>query len=210
MNERQEHLKPMRRIPYHGEGRAAKEATQSKKLEGVAKDLLNNQPIDYSFRKLTTLTTLTELELSIPNFIMDNSENTKEEAYTAAYMDFYKSRESHMNTLVSKLSSSLCTGSTSTDEGNPGVAAPPKKHFPPITIENVANQVALLKHLQNITNLKLEAKLIGTKLRIYPQMDYAYHCIRKYTDENSLEEYTYMLPEDKKLRLVVAHGHTSR
>ncbi|GFS47318.1 hypothetical protein TNIN_139191 [Trichonephila inaurata madagascariensis] len=83
---------------------------------------------------------------------------------------------------------------TSTANGNPGVAAPPEKHhLPPITIDNVANQAALLKHLQDITKLKLEAKLIGTKLRIYPQTASAYHLIRKHIDENSLEAYTYML-----------------
>ncbi|GFY30266.1 nucleic-acid-binding protein from transposon X-element [Trichonephila clavipes] len=92
---------------------------------------------------------------------------------------------------------------TSTDNGHTGVAAPPKKHVPPITIDNVTNQAVLLKHLQDITKVKLEAKLIGTKLRIYPQMAYAYHRIRKYMDENSLEAYTYKLPEDKILRFVI-------
>ncbi|GFX28827.1 nucleic-acid-binding protein from transposon X-element [Trichonephila clavipes] len=53
------------------------------------------------------------------------------------------------------------------------------------------------------TLLKLEAKLIGTKLRIFPQTAHAYHLIRKYVEENSLESYTYILPEDKKLRLVI-------
>ncbi|GFW19567.1 hypothetical protein TNCV_1604591 [Trichonephila clavipes] len=58
--------------------------------------------------------------------------------------------------------------STSTDNGAPGTAAPPKKHHvPPITIDNVSNQAGLLKHLQGLTNLKLEPKLIGTKLREY-------------------------------------------
>ncbi|GFU79597.1 hypothetical protein TNCV_1890891 [Trichonephila clavipes] len=84
--------------------------------------------------------------------------------------------------------------STSTDSGVPGTAAPPKKHHvPPITIDNVSNQAGLLKHLQGLTNLKLEAKLIGTKLRIYPQTAYAYHLIRKYVNENNLESFTYIL-----------------
>ncbi|GFY26320.1 nucleic-acid-binding protein from transposon X-element [Trichonephila clavipes] len=94
--------------------------------------------------------------------------------------------------------------STSTDNGVPDTAAPPKKHHvPPITIDNVSNQAGLLKHLQSLTNLKLEAKLIGTKLRIYPQTAYAYHLIRKYVNENNLESFTYILPEEKKLRLVI-------
>ncbi|GFQ80816.1 nucleic-acid-binding protein from transposon X-element [Trichonephila clavata] len=93
---------------------------------------------------------------------------------------------------------------TSTDAVHPGPTAPQKKfHVPPITIDNVSNQAALLKHLQQITKLKLEAKLIGTKFRVFPQTPYAYSQIRRYIAENSLEGYTYMLPEDKKLRAVI-------
>ncbi|GFQ89628.1 nucleic-acid-binding protein from transposon X-element [Trichonephila clavata] len=70
-------------------------------------------------------------------------------------------------------------------------------------IDNVSNQAALLKHLQQITKLKLEAKLIGSKFRIFPQTPYAYTLIRRYISENNLEGYTYMLPEDKKQRAVI-------
>ncbi|GFV08671.1 RNA-directed DNA polymerase from mobile element jockey [Trichonephila clavipes] len=78
-----------------------------------------------------------------------------------------------------------------------------KLHVPPINIDNGKNQAALLQHLQNITKQKLEAKLIGTKFRIYPKTPYAYHQIRRYIEENSLESHTYMLPEDKLLRAVI-------
>ncbi|GFY44615.1 hypothetical protein TNIN_348261 [Trichonephila inaurata madagascariensis] len=92
----------------------------------------------------------------------------------------------------------------STANGTPGAAAPPKKpHVPRITIDNVSNKTGLLKHLQELTNLKLEAKLIGSKLIIFPQTAYAYHRIRKYVNDNNLESYTYILPQDKKLRLVI-------
>ncbi|GFW24046.1 hypothetical protein TNCV_4950901 [Trichonephila clavipes] len=84
---------------------------------------------------------------------------------------------------------------------HPGVTAPQKKpHVPPINIDNVKNQAALLQHLQTITKQKLEAKLIG-KVQIYPT-PYAYHQIRRYI-KNSLESHTYMLPEDKLLRAVI-------
>ncbi|GFV54433.1 nucleic-acid-binding protein from transposon X-element [Trichonephila clavipes] len=93
---------------------------------------------------------------------------------------------------------------TSSATSHPGVKAPPKKfHVPPINIDNVENQAALLQHLQNITKQKLEAKLIGSKFRIYPKTPYAYHQIRRYIEENSLESHTYMLPEDKLLRAVI-------
>ncbi|GFV16587.1 probable RNA-directed DNA polymerase from transposon X-element [Trichonephila clavipes] len=93
---------------------------------------------------------------------------------------------------------------TSSATSHPGVTAPQKKpHVPPINIDNVKNQAALLQHLQTITKQKLEAKLIGTKFRIYPKTPYAYHQIRRYIEENSLESHTYMLPEDKLLRAVI-------
>ncbi|GFU15360.1 hypothetical protein TNCV_42111 [Trichonephila clavipes] len=50
------------------------------------------------------------------------------------------------------------------------------------------NQAALLKHLQEVTKQKLEAKLIGTKFRIYPQTPYSYHQIRRYINENSFRK----------------------
>ncbi|GFY32579.1 hypothetical protein TNCV_673341 [Trichonephila clavipes] len=88
--------------------------------------------------------------------------------------------------------------STSTENGHSDGAAPQEKknHVPPIIIDNVTNQAVLLKHLQNLTKLKLEAKLICTKLRNYPRTAYAYHRIRKCIHESSLEVNTYMLPED--------------
>ncbi|GFR21257.1 hypothetical protein TNCT_84121 [Trichonephila clavata] len=87
-------------------------------------------------------------------------------------------------------------GTTASRE-HPGVVGPQRKHHvSPIMVDNVKNQAALFKHLQGVTKLKLEAKLIGTKFRIYPQTPYAYTLIRRYISENSLEGYTYMLPED--------------
>ncbi|GFQ95210.1 nucleic-acid-binding protein from transposon X-element [Trichonephila clavata] len=84
-----------------------------------------------------------------------------------------------------------------------GTAPEKKRHVPPITLDNVANQDALLKHLREMTRVNLEAKLIGNKLRIFPQTAYAYNHIRRYIAEKGLEAYTYMLPEEKKLRVVI-------
>ncbi|GFR04779.1 putative RNA-directed DNA polymerase from transposon X-element [Trichonephila clavata] len=78
-----------------------------------------------------------------------------------------------------------------------------KGYTPPITIDNVKNQAALLKHLQEMTKLKLQAQLIGTRMKIFPQTPYAYYLIRKYIKENNLEGHTFSLPEDKKLRAII-------
>ncbi|GFQ70016.1 nucleic-acid-binding protein from transposon X-element [Trichonephila clavata] len=92
---------------------------------------------------------------------------------------------------------------TATDVQPDGGAPERKRHVPPITIDNVVNKAALLKHLQEVTRVNLEAKLIGNKLRIFPQTAYAYNHIRRYITEKGLEAYTYMLPEEKKLRVVI-------
>ncbi|GFR04974.1 hypothetical protein TNCT_209541 [Trichonephila clavata] len=54
-----------------------------------------------------------------------------------------------------------------------------------------------------MTKLKLQAQLIGTRMKIFPQTPYAYHLIQKYIKENNLEGHTFSLPEDKKLRAVI-------
>ncbi|GFQ65823.1 histone H2B [Trichonephila clavata] len=69
-----------------------------------------------------------------------------------------------------------------------GSAADAKRYTPPITIDNVNNQAALLKHLQEITKLKIQAQLIGSRMKVFPQTPYAYHIIRRYIKENNLEE----------------------
>ncbi|GFT78110.1 nucleic-acid-binding protein from transposon X-element [Nephila pilipes] len=85
------------------------------------------------------------------------------------------------------------------------VTPPPvkKPYAPPITIDNVTNSADLLKKLQTLTGIKLVAKLIGTSLRIYPQTPAAYHIIRRHATEANLQHFTYQLPEDKQIRVVL-------
>ncbi|GFR02786.1 hypothetical protein TNCT_732941 [Trichonephila clavata] len=87
--------------------------------------------------------------------------------------------------------------------GPVGVETDSKRYAPPITVDNVKNQAALLKHLQEITKIQLQAQLIGTRMKVYPQTPYAYHIIRRYINDNNLEGHTFSLPEDKKLRDVI-------
>ncbi|GFU44078.1 hypothetical protein NPIL_588701 [Nephila pilipes] len=80
---------------------------------------------------------------------------------------------------------------------------PRRQMAPPITIDNIRNGATLLKALQDLTKVKLIAKLTGTNLKILPQTTHAYHIIRRYIDEQNLQAHTYMLPEDKKIRVVI-------
>ncbi|GFU02562.1 nucleic-acid-binding protein from transposon X-element [Nephila pilipes] len=74
---------------------------------------------------------------------------------------------------------------------------------PPITIDKIQNPATILKKLQDLTKIKLIAKLTGTSLKIFPQMTHAYHIIRRYVDEQKLQGHTYMLLEERKLRAVI-------
>ncbi|GFU53041.1 hypothetical protein TNCV_3098291 [Trichonephila clavipes] len=182
------------------------------------------------------------------------TEQTDQERYTEAYLDFHNSWENRMNTCVNNLNNCRTSEEATTviraieeidtqlrefpfnrpeDQSSNlrqlgDVLDEAKFKFTHIRKMELAeqnkllqaqidawglpskpidapfqNQAALLQHLQTITKQKLEAKLIGTKFRIYPKTPYAYHQIRRYIEENSLESHTYMLPEDKLLRAVI-------
>ncbi|GFU23670.1 nucleic-acid-binding protein from transposon X-element [Nephila pilipes] len=90
------------------------------------------------------------------------------------------------------------------DENEDVTPAPVKKPYaPPITIDNVKNSAELLKKLQQMTGIKLTAKLIGTSIRIYPQTPAAYHIIRRHATSENLQHFTFQLPEKKKIRVVI-------
>ncbi|GFS77058.1 nucleic-acid-binding protein from transposon X-element [Nephila pilipes] len=88
----------------------------------------------------------------------------------------------------------------STSNTAPG---PRKQPVPPITIDKISNPATLLKKLQEVTKIKLTAKLTGTSLKVFLQTAHAYHIVCRYADENKPQGHTYMLPEEKKLRAVI-------
>ncbi|GFY56703.1 hypothetical protein TNIN_350211 [Trichonephila inaurata madagascariensis] len=64
---------------------------------------------------------------------------------------------------------------------------------PPITIDNVEHTAQLLKRLQNLTNQKLQGRVIGRGLRVYPETPTAYHQIRNLINSEKLEAFTHEL-----------------
>ncbi|GFX42635.1 hypothetical protein TNCV_2689351 [Trichonephila clavipes] len=89
---------------------------------------------------------------------------------------------------------------------HPGVTAPQKKpHAPPITIDNVKNQVALLKLLQDVTKQKLEAKLIGTKTP-NRHVTHADHCRPCGAQGYSIKECHNMQSRKTNSSLYALHG----
>ncbi|GFT55652.1 nucleic-acid-binding protein from transposon X-element [Trichonephila clavipes] len=80
---------------------------------------------------------------------------------------------------------------------------PRRRRPPPITIDNVAQSAQLLKKLQTLTGQKLQGRVIGRGLRVYPETPAAYHQIRNLIDQEKLEAYTYELNENKEIKVVI-------
>ncbi|GFV89571.1 nucleic-acid-binding protein from transposon X-element [Trichonephila clavipes] len=80
---------------------------------------------------------------------------------------------------------------------------PRRRPPPPITIDNVEQSAKLLKKLQELTGQKLQGRVIGRGLRVYPETPAAYHQIRNLIDQEKLEAYTYELNENKEIKVVI-------
>ncbi|GFX37015.1 nucleic-acid-binding protein from transposon X-element [Trichonephila clavipes] len=80
---------------------------------------------------------------------------------------------------------------------------PRRRPPPPITIDNVEQSAKLLKKLQELTGQKLQGRVIGRGLRVYPETPAACHQIRNLIDQEKLEAYTYELSENKEIKVVI-------
>ncbi|GFV61276.1 nucleic-acid-binding protein from transposon X-element [Trichonephila clavipes] len=80
---------------------------------------------------------------------------------------------------------------------------PRRRPPPPITIDNVEHSAQLLKRHQTLTNQKLQGRVIGRGLRVYPETPAAYHQIRNLIDQEKLEAYTHELNENKEIKVVI-------
>ncbi|GFX37022.1 hypothetical protein TNCV_1175221 [Trichonephila clavipes] len=74
---------------------------------------------------------------------------------------------------------------------------------PPITIDNVTQPAQLLKKMQELTRQKLTGRMKGRSFRVYPETPTAYNQIRKLTEEEKLESFTFQFPEEKEYRVVI-------
>ncbi|GFT55592.1 hypothetical protein TNCV_995881 [Trichonephila clavipes] len=63
---------------------------------------------------------------------------------------------------------------------------PRRRPPPPITIDNVEQSAKLLKKLQELTGQKLQGRVIGRGLRVYPETPAAYHQIRNLIDQEKI------------------------
>ncbi|GFY18456.1 RNA-directed DNA polymerase from mobile element jockey [Trichonephila clavipes] len=80
---------------------------------------------------------------------------------------------------------------------------PRRRPPPPITIDNVEHSAQLLKRLQTLTNQKLQCRVIGRGLRVYPETPATYHQIRNLIDQEKLEAYNHELNKNKEIKVII-------
>ncbi|GIY32555.1 nucleic-acid-binding protein from transposon X-element [Caerostris darwini] len=79
-----------------------------------------------------------------------------------------------------------------------------RPYIPPIVVDKVNNDKKLMDELNALTNEKVTARVVGDKLKIFPQSVKAHRLIRsEITDRRKLQAHTFLLPQDKQLKIVI-------
>ncbi|GIY07290.1 RNA-directed DNA polymerase from mobile element jockey [Caerostris darwini] len=79
-----------------------------------------------------------------------------------------------------------------------------KAYIPPIIVDDPVNGKQLLEDLNHLTNEAVTGRVIGNKLKIFPPSAEAHRAIRReISDERKLKSHTYLLPQEKQLKVVI-------
>ncbi|GIY51787.1 uncharacterized protein CDAR_55441 [Caerostris darwini] len=79
-----------------------------------------------------------------------------------------------------------------------------KAYIPPIIVDDPVNGKQLLEDLNHLTNEVVTGRVIGNKLKIFPPSAEAHRAIRReISDERKLKSHTYLLPQEKQLKVVI-------
>ncbi|GIX84211.1 RNA-directed DNA polymerase from mobile element jockey [Caerostris darwini] len=79
-----------------------------------------------------------------------------------------------------------------------------KAYIPPIIVDDPVNGKQLLEDLNHLTNEAVTGRVIGNKLKIFPPSAEAHRVIRReISDERKLKSHTYLLPQEKQLKVVI-------
>ncbi|GFS41914.1 hypothetical protein NPIL_168131 [Nephila pilipes] len=78
-----------------------------------------------------------------------------------------------------------------------------ERPVPPITIDNIPRKDLLIKQLRDLTSGRITARVQGTGIKVFPQTTQAYQQVRDFIDKFKLQSFTYQLPENKELRVVI-------
>ncbi|GIY59909.1 hypothetical protein CDAR_95791 [Caerostris darwini] len=80
-----------------------------------------------------------------------------------------------------------------------------KAYIPPIIVDDPVNGKQLLEDLNHLTNEVVTGRVIGNKLKIFPPSAEAHRAIRReISDERKLKSHTYLLPQEKQLKVLFA------
>ncbi|GIY84244.1 nucleic-acid-binding protein from transposon X-element [Caerostris darwini] len=79
-----------------------------------------------------------------------------------------------------------------------------RPYIPPIVVDIVNDGKKLMNELNAFTNEKVTARVVGDKLKIFPPSAEAHRLIRsEITDKRKLQACTFLLPQDKHLKIVI-------
>ncbi|GFT80767.1 nucleic-acid-binding protein from transposon X-element [Nephila pilipes] len=78
-----------------------------------------------------------------------------------------------------------------------------ERPVPPITIDNIPRKDLLIKQLRDLTSGRITARVQGSGIKVFPQTTQAYQQVREFIDKYKLHSFTYQLPENKELRVVI-------
>ncbi|GIY40888.1 hypothetical protein CDAR_378451 [Caerostris darwini] len=79
-----------------------------------------------------------------------------------------------------------------------------KAYIPPIIVDDPVNGKQLLEDLNHLTNEAVTGRVIGNKMKIFPPSAEAHRAIRReISDERKLKSHTYLLPQEKQLKVVI-------
>ncbi|GBN35533.1 hypothetical protein AVEN_33024-1 [Araneus ventricosus] len=78
-----------------------------------------------------------------------------------------------------------------------------KAYVPPITIDQAINTKELVIELNHLTDTPITGRCMEGKLKIFPTTAADHRAIRRFIDQKKLKAYTYELPEEIQLKIVI-------
>ncbi|GIY43565.1 uncharacterized protein CDAR_270711 [Caerostris darwini] len=77
-------------------------------------------------------------------------------------------------------------------------------YIPPIVVDKVNDGKKRMDELNDLTNKKVTARVVGDNLKIFPPSVEAQRFIRsEITNKRKLQAHTFLIPKDKQLKIVI-------
>ncbi|GIY87322.1 hypothetical protein CDAR_269081 [Caerostris darwini] len=143
--------------------------------------------------------------------ISKNPKNDSEISLSQANPEYKNTPQAYSSSDTESYSSNMSEDVTSriqtmqVDDDDQQADQPIKKaYIPPIIVDDPVNGKQLLEDLNHLTNEAVTGRVIGNKLKIFPPSAEAHRAIRReISDERKLKSHTYLLPQEKQLKVVI-------